>query len=50
MKHSKNMQKEEQVEGINGFIKCFQSSWLRRDGEKNMKYVYPVVAGYHCKA
>ena len=36
-KHLENMkQEEEQVGGINGSIKCFQSSWLRRDGEKNV--------------
>ena len=32
-----------------GFIKCFQSRWLRRDGEKNMQYCVNDVAGYHCR-
>ena len=35
MKHlqKRELKQEEQVGGINGSIKCFQSSWLRRDGE-----------------
>ena len=46
------MKQEEWVGGTNGSIKCFQSSWLRRDGEKSIYKNVCVIndAGSHCKS